>query len=139
MSLRSQLIRDEGSRSTVYIDTTGNPTFGVGHKGSTPLSPVAISQILNDDIAHATVELLDDPTMRPIMDRLSLTRQNALINMVFTMGIGGVLGFKDMISALEREDYAGAGHAIRESLWWKNQAQERAERIAKQIELDIEQ
>ena len=138
MSLRSQLIRDEGSRPTVYLDSKGIPTFGVGHNGNTPLSPVAISQILNDDIAHATVALMDDPDIHPVFVLLSLNRQNALINMAFTMGAEGVAKFKDMLAALKREDFVGAAAAVRSSLWAK-EAPQRAERVALQIETDIEQ
>lgn len=136
MSLRNQLIRDEGLRTTAYHDSAGNCTFGVGHKGSTPLTVTAIDGILNDDIATATADLVK---ALPLTAALSLTRFNALVNMVFTMGIGGVLGFKDMIEALRLDNFKAAAAAIRASHWATAEAPERAERIAKQIELDIEQ
>ena len=136
MSLRSQLIRDEGSRTTAYHDSKGNCTFGVGHKGSTPLSVTVISLILNDDIATATTDLMHE---LPLVAGLSPTRFNALINMTFTMGIGGVMEFKEMIDALRLDNYKAAADAIRASQWAKVEAPQRAERIAKQMETDIEQ
>jgi lysozyme len=139
MSLRAQLIRDEGSRSTIYTDSTGNVTFGVGHKGATPLTAAAISQILDDDITHVVTELANDPVAHPVMLKLSAVRCDALRNMAFTLGIGGLRGFQDMWKALAEGDYAAAAGAIRASLWWRNQARGRAERLAKQIETDIEQ
>jgi GH24 family phage-related lysozyme (muramidase) len=139
MSLRAQLIRDEGSRSTVYADTKGNITFGVGHLGTTPLSAGAISHILDDDIGHAVTDLANDPIAHPIMLTLSATRCDALTNMAFTLGVGGLTSFHDLWKALAAHDYAAAAGAIRASLWWRDQARGRAERLAKQIETDIEQ
>lgn len=136
MSLRSQLIRDEGSRTTFYQDSRGNWTVGVGHRGSTPLTPDAISLILNNDIASHTADLIQE---LPFTAGLSINRFNALVNMCFTMGAKGVAGFHDMIDCLKMGDYRGAAAAIRDSEWWKTEARPRAERIAVQMETDIEQ
>ena len=136
MSLRSQLIRDEGSRNVMYYDSKGNPTFGVGHKASTPLSPLAISQILDDDIREHGNDLIRD---LPFTTGLSVNRFNALVNMAFTMGARNVAAFHDMIDCLKIGDYKGAAMALRNSEWWKVEARPRAERIAVQIETDVEQ
>jgi lysozyme len=135
MSLRTQLIRDEGTRLTFYQDSRGNWTVGVGHKGSTPLTVPAVNQILNDDIASHTEDLI---RALPFTSGLSVTRFNALLNMCFTMGAAGVAGFHDMIDCLKVGDYKGAATAIRDSAWHKLEAPERAERIAVQMETDVE-
>lgn len=136
MSLRSQLIRDEGWRDTVYYDSAGNVTFGVGHKGSTPLSNTAIGLILDDDIADKTDELLKE---LPFTKVLSINRFDALLNMTFTMGAKNVSKFYKMIDCLKAGDYKGAAAALRDSEWWRVEARQRAERIAVQLETDIEQ
>ena len=135
MSLTSQLIRDEGVRRTAYLDSRGNCTFGVGHKGSTPLTQAAINRILGDDIAsHAS----DVMAALPWTTALSPNRFNVLVNICFNLGIGGLLEFNAMLTALQNDDYAAAAEAMQHSKW-ADQVGERAERLAKQILTDQEQ
>lgn len=166
MGLRSQIIRDEGVRPTAYIDTTGNVTFAVGHKGSTPLSIKAIDQILDDDIASHEAELLE---AFPWVEELSPNRLNVLINMAFNLGVGGLSKFTTMWTelrhALVTGDYAPVAAAMLNSQWarqvgivrrtlawfsrdraemlairdWVTKQPGRAERLAKQMVLDVEQ
>jgi lysozyme len=134
-------MRDEGVRSTVYLDTKGNVTFGVGHKGSTPLSQAAISRILTDDIMSHSADVL---AVMPWTHALSLARFNVLVNMCFNLGITKLLTFKNLIEALQTaldtnsDDYGPAADAMRHSLW-ADEVGERAERLAIQMETDKEQ
>lgn len=140
MSLRSQLIEMEGTRHTVYTDSTGHITFGVGHSGNTPLSILAINQILTDDIQNAVADVVQ---AMPWAEALSVNRFNVLVNMTFNMGIGGLMKFKHMIAALQNAlDNAGDYNAVATAMLdskWARQVGPRAERLAQQMITDVEQ
>ena len=55
---------------------------------------------------------------------------NILYNMVYQMGVKGVLNFKNMIKALEAKDYKRAGDEMLDSKWAK-QTPARANRLSK--------
>ncbi|WP_186159252.1 glycoside hydrolase family protein [Burkholderia gladioli] len=65
--LEAELHRDEGVRSSIYLDTTGIPTVGVGHNcqvsplpagWACPLTDAQVNQLLSGDIT-STLEKLD--------------------------------------------------------------------------------
>jgi len=140
MSLRSQIIRDEGIRLTAYHDSQGNCTFGVGHKGTTPLTGAAWSQILNDDIASHSADVARE---MPWTIALSATRHNVLVNMCFNLGINNLLQFKEMIAALQTAlDTNGSFKPVADAMLksrWAVEVGDRAVRLAKQMETGIEQ
>jgi lysozyme len=129
-ALRTSLINHEGWRNLPYEDSLGFETIGVGHLLSNPLSKVAISQILDDDINSAIAHL-----ERYFKDWRSHSdaRQNVLIEMMFNMGARRLGGFKLMWAALERQDYPGAAREMRNSQWAR-QVHGRAETLAKIME-----
>ena len=64
---------------------------------------------------------------------LDTARQHCILEMAYQMGVEGVLGFRNMIAALERGDYAEAANQALDSLWAKqtpNRARDVAERLA---------
>lgn len=131
MDLRSQLLRDEGMRRTMYRDSRGIATIGVGHNLSVPLSDAAITQILDDDIRAHTAELEARwPFIQTLPDS---PRRAALLNMTFNLGVGGLLKFVQMLPAIEAGDWATAARAALASDWAK-QVGDRALRIARQLE-----
>ena len=49
--LRRQVIRDEGWRNRMYLDSLGIPSIGVGHNlRDVPISDAAVEQIFADDL-----------------------------------------------------------------------------------------
>ena len=133
MDLKSQLLREEGAESCAYQDSLGFWTIGVGRlidsrKGG-GLSNEEIDFLLENDIKTKTREVL---LALPWMPRLSDPRQAVLIGMAFQMGIGGLLKFKRMLSAVETGQYGEAAMEMLDSKW-AQQTRERAKRLARQI------
>jgi lysozyme len=134
MDLKSQLLREEGAESCAYQDSLGFWTIGVGRlidsrKGG-GLSNDEIDFLLENDIKVKTREVL---LALPWVPRLSEPRQAVLIGMAFQMGIGGLLKFKRMLSAVEDGHYNEAAAEMMDSAWAK-QTFGRATRMAKQME-----
>ena len=132
-SIRDQLKRDEGYKTTIYTDTLGHETIGVGHNLRVPLSYGAIENILSDDllIAEEAVERLGFWT-----HSLSDARRGVLINMAFNLGGAGLGGFRRMLAAMQAEHWDTAAEEMLSSLWAR-QVGDRAERLAKQMREDI--
>jgi lysozyme len=61
--------------------------------------------------------------------KLSKNRQNAVVNMVYNMGMKRLLGFEQMLRCLERGDWVTASAQALSSKWAK-QVGGRAQRIA---------
>ncbi|HBA9627248.1 TPA: glycoside hydrolase family protein [Escherichia coli] len=139
---------DEGEKLTIYKDSEGYYTIGVGHlltkspskeqalieldklvghKAHGYINEQESDKILNDDINKATqqigkTELFNTYT---IVDSV---RRAALINMVFQLGINGVLKFKKMIAYMNTRQFDKAADEALDSLWAK-QTPNRAKRV----------
>lgn len=128
--LKSQLIIDEGFRDKPYRDTVGKLTIGIGRN----LDDVGISKsealiMLDNDIQKVRYSLTEK---LPFFKDLTSTRQDALINMVFNMGVPILLTFKKTLMYLSIGDYKKASEECLKSKW-ASQVGDRAKRIAKQI------
>lgn len=136
MSLESQLERDEGVELKPYLDTVGKWTIGIGRNLSdNGISIDEARQMLKNDIAIAKAEL---SAKVPVYSRLDAVRRDALVNMVFNLGMPKLLGFMKFIAALEAGDYKTASTEMLDSKW-AQQVGDRALRLAKQIETGVEQ
>jgi len=136
MTLRDQLLRDEGCRLRLYQDQVGKWTIGVGRN----LQDVGISQaeadfLLDNDISRASAAVIAHLPWTMTLDEV---RRAVLINMAFNMGIGnaakrtGLLGFPKLLAACERGDWATAATEMLDSKW-AGQVGVRAERLADQM------
>lgn len=103
----------EGVRYVSYPDSRGNPTIGIGHKLTTPLTDTAVNQILHDDVNHTLVEL----QRLTWFQKLDNVRAMAIVDMAFDMGVEGVLGFEAMIRAIAHENWVGAHDEVINSKW----------------------
>ncbi|UYD59259.1 baseplate central spike complex protein [Aeromonas phage avDM6] len=155
--LEKMLKFDEGSKLTVYWDTEGYPTIGIGHlilKLKTKdmgainreLSSHVGRTVMNGTITDSEQSMLfakDLDTVRSSMKRyedlwgtyvgLDAVRKTALENMVFQMGAKGVNGFPSMLRALRNKDWAGAKkHGLASA--WAKQTPNRAKRVTDVIE-----
>jgi lysozyme len=111
----------------MYKDSLGILTIGVGHNlQDKPISKAAAMQILEDDINDAKVDLAK---AYPWVVKLSLNRQNVLINMCFNMGIERLSTFKNTLRMVESGDYAGAATNMLQSKW-ATQVGDRAKELA---------
>jgi len=139
-NLKEQLIRDENCRTAVYPDSLGYWTIGIGicvdgRKGC-GLWPEEIDFIVNNRIAKNAVALSSE---FPWTDALDDVRRDALLNMVFQMGIHGVGEFRDFLAKLENRDLIGASVAMLDSVWARTQSPDRAKRLSKQILTGVRQ
>lgn len=129
-SLLTDLIRDEGLRLKPYRDSVGKLTIGIGRN----LEDVGISEaeariLARNDLAGAERDL--DRNV-PWWRNFSEARQRALLNMTFNLGWPHLSGFKNMLLALEAEDFEAAAAEALDSKWAR-QVGERASRIAQLI------
>lgn len=125
--LAVELIRDERLRLHPYVDTVGKLTIGVGRN----LTDVGITQeeaqhLLHNDIARVTMECARTFDFWASLDD---TRQRVVANMVFNLGLDGVLEFRRMLAAIRARDYPAAADEMLDSAW-ATQVGARAQRLA---------
>ena len=133
-NIYEQLIRDEGNLPHPYRDTVGKLTIGVGHNlDAKGLSWRARMVILGDDVEDAERDLMN---MLPWTQQLSAARRGVLINMTFNMGIGGLMEFKKMLTAMREARWEEARKEMLDSTYAK-QVGERAVRLGKQLVTNV--
>jgi lysozyme len=136
-SLNEQLRRDEGEVLTVYPDSLGYFTIGVGRlidkrKGG-GITPEESAYLLNNDIQRKTAEVFK---ALPWVKDLDQIRLNVLINMAFQMGTEGLLAFKTTLSLVQGGNYDKAAENMILSKW-HTQTPARCERLAKQMRTGV--
>lgn len=139
--LLKDLERHEGLRLKVYDDATGKEvktgdtikgklTIGIGRnlqdKG---ISEIEAKRMLMTDVDYFYKQVTRDKRVRHTFGILNNTRQRVILNMVFNMGLEGVVSFKKMWAALEHKDYNEAAFQMLDSKWAK-QVGKRADELA---------
>ena len=126
------LKRHEGLRLHAYQDHLGYWTIGYGRmideRRGGGISEAEAEHLLENDIDRVASRLQNERGFRLAPDGV----KRALVNMAFQLGVGGLLGFKRMWSALERNDYAQAAEEALDSRW-AEQAPNRAKEVAEWI------
>ncbi|MET4696708.1 glycoside hydrolase family protein [Endozoicomonas lisbonensis] len=130
-SLTETLIRHEGIQLRPYTDTVGKLTIGVGRN----LDDLGITRdealvLLANDIARARSELI---RCYPWVEQLNPVRQDALVNMVFNLGLPAFSGFRKMLAALQDRNFEQAAKEMLDSRW-ATQVHGRASELADRIE-----
>lgn len=125
--LIDQLSIDEGRKARLYTCTAGKLTIGVGRNlTDRALFEDEIDLMLKNDIKLCERQLDENlPWWRKMTD----ARQNVLVNMVFNMGINGVLGFVNTLALMKAGRYDAAAAGMLNSKWAK-QVGNRAIRLA---------
>lgn len=123
----AQLKKEEGWRSTPYLDTRGVGTFGYGF---TYLDRSDGDRIIERILRDTYIPLAQD-YIGPGFENLSEPRQWVLIGMAYQMG-AGIRSFKLTRKAILRGDYGKAADLMLESLWAK-QTPNRAYRMSRQM------
>ena len=112
-TLRDRIKRHEGLRLTPYQDTVGVLSVGFGHNMNYPISQEAADLIFEDDFTWAVNQF---DKLRPwILPSIGEERIGVLIEMIFQLGVSGVLGFKKMLMATSVGDYEWAANEIMDS------------------------
>lgn len=132
--IEDQLRRDEECSQTVYTDTLGNKTIGVGHEIQqgehfTVLTMSEVDALLAKDIAHAKQELASH---LPWSTSLPDVYRGVLVNLTFNMGIGKLLEFHNTLSLIQHGCYSEAADELLRSKW-ATQVGQRAHRLYEQL------
>ena len=122
-ALREQLMLAEGYRPKPYRCSAGKLTIGHGRN----LDDVGIDSdearyLLDKDITRCIADLATFPWF----ESLDPARRRALLDMRFQLGPTGFRGFKKMIAALERRDFATAAREAADSKWAASDTPRRA-------------
>ena len=133
-NLREMIKRHEGVETNAYKCSQNKTTIGVGRNidpdGGIGLSEAEIDYLLNNDINRCIGELSGFVWFPD----LNQERQNAIIDMVFNLGITRFKGFKNAIYAMSKSDFDTAADEFYDSRWAKqvgNRAIEICEMIRK--------
>lgn len=117
------IAKHEGRKNATYKDSLGIPTIGIGHNiQAHPLPPGFVSPLTDEqvdllfqaDLANAEAALRQH---LPWVDSLSDARLAVLVDMVFNMGIGGVLGFPHTLAAIQAGNWQAAHDGMLASKW----------------------
>jgi lysozyme len=113
--LIDQLRIHEGVEKTVYNDSEGIPTIGVGRNlRDRGLSDDEIDYLLSNDIDIVVDEL--DKVM-PWWRDLDEVRQRVLCDLVFNLGMPRFSGFKKSISYMKQQMWDQAANELLDSKW----------------------
>ena len=141
--LVSDIKREESCRLLAYPDpkSGGDPwTIGWGHTGPEVHAGLVWGQAMADetldlDIDHTCGHL---DVALPWWRSLDDIRANVLVKMAYQMGIGGLLGFKQMLAHVRAEEWDLAKAAGLDSTWAR-QTPERAEREMTELDTGVHQ
>lgn len=125
-ALRCQLSIHEGVKNTVYRDTGGLPTGGIGHLlrsneissfpvGST-LSAEQIETWYSQDSASAIA--IAQRQMGPAWNNLSEVQKRGVVDLAYNLGEGGLAKFTKFNAAMKAGDYTTAGQELKNSVWY---------------------
>jgi lysozyme len=124
--LKKDIISAEGFKLKPYKDTVGKTTIGVGRNlDDVGLMKEEVLFLLENDIKRIQKELdsIEEFSL------LSEPRQRVIAEMVFNLGKGNFMKFKNMRQAIQLQDWNRAANEMLNSLWAK-QVGKRATRLA---------
>ena len=143
-----KLVKHEGLVLTVYQDTLGIDTIGIGRNlKDRGISDEELKDMGIDSIDHVyeygitevdavylatnDVEIVEKELLRahPCVDSLDSVRQLILMDMAFNMGVPRLCKFKNMWAAIHSEDFITAAKEMLDSRW-ANQVKSRSTILA---------
>ncbi|USL85654.1 baseplate hub subunit and lysozyme [Enterobacter phage fGh-Ecl01] len=153
-TIEAMLRRDEGLRLKVYWDVKGY-TVGIGHfigefsQGDMAGANKALSKqigrevtgnpgsisideasmLFEQDVEKVQKDIKANSAVGPVYAKMNKSRQMALENMSFQMGVGGVAKFTGMLAAMLIGDWKTAYNEARNSRWFQ-QTKGRASRVS---------
>jgi lysozyme len=114
-NLIKMLIKHEGVRNTVYDDVGGIPHIGVGRNlRDVGLSDDEVAYLLENDVRRISEQAQNSFSW---YGKLDPVRQEAVLNLIFNVGIGGIKKFVKAIKGMEDEDYVTAAEEFYDSRW----------------------
>lgn len=135
MDAATQIKQAEGEKLSVYLDTLGFWTIGVGicvdAKNNCGLRPEESDFIFQNRLKLSRAEV---DAAFPWFKTMDEIRQAALLNMAHQLGLPKLKGFAKMLAALRDQRWAEASFQALDSPWAKVQTPARARRVARQFE-----
>jgi lysozyme len=124
--LENMLIRHEGLKLKPYRCTAGKLTIGIGRN----LDDNGITEAEARMMCRYDVEVVRTPLLKyKWFTLLNEARQDAILDMAFNLGLPRFLKFKNMLQALQDQDYHKAAEEMMTSQW-AQQVGERATELA---------
>lgn len=127
MTLLEQIKFEEGFYGEPYFCTENKLTVGYGT--TFPLTTEEAELLLKHRLYKKIEQLQKE---KPIVLKLDETRQNALYDMAYQLGVNGLLKFRKMWLAIESGDFEKAYIEALDSRWAK-QTPNRAKRVATKL------
>jgi GH24 family phage-related lysozyme (muramidase) len=120
-------------RLTVYADSRGLPTVGIGHlvrrgEGLTlgaHVTPQQVEAWFAHDVQQA---VFNCQMLFASWQDFPAAVQEVLANMMFNLGASGLARFRDLRAAVARHDWQAAADAMVASAWY-HQVGERSQRL----------
>lgn len=134
--IENLITKHEGKRASVYHDTVGKMTVGVGfnidapgaasicamfgidyaglHLGTVTLTPSQIDEIFDYQLNKVIGQAL---TLLPTFNTMPDSVQAVVCDMIFNLGLNGFSQFKQMIAALEEGNWKLAATCASQSKW----------------------
>ena len=142
-ALVGDLMQAEGFREKPYLDCCGKYwrnctcqkkgklTVGFGRN----LDDVGISKLEGEVLLEHDVFVAETHATKAFewFPLLNETRQRAIVELIFNLGVVGFKGFRQTIAALKAGLYRAAAENLLDSLWAKQVGPTRSERIARYL------
>ncbi len=139
MNIRDFIIKHEGIRFSVYKDSLGIPTIGVGFNltrrdassiitnelkldfnlilsGKLALTRDEVNYLLDKDIKECVIDL---GHMFENFDTMPENAKLVLIDLRFNLGHKGLLGFPNTVADFKKGNYKSAANRLSKSTWAK--------------------
>jgi lysozyme len=124
--IKEDLIKHEGFKDEIYLDTEGLATFGIGHLVTeddmehgwpvgTPVTPERIDNVFEEDLGIA---ITDANVLFLNLDSQPDQVQRVVVNMAFNLGRNRLGKFKKMITAVNEGNYIEAANQMVDSRWY---------------------
>jgi lysozyme len=131
--LEDCIIQHEGMKKSVYKDSRGYDTIGIGFlcdsRMDAGLSVEECMMILRSRIANLESRL----SQYPWHSNQDEVRKGALVELSYNMGVKGLLKFVKFLAAMEAKDYLSAANELKDSLWAKQVGNARVANIWNRI------
>ncbi len=132
-TLIDKIIEHEGKSKSAYQDSLGYWTIGIGRlcdkRKNAGLSEEEMVYLLRNDLANSEAEL----SRYEWFTKLDRVRQEVLIELHFNMGLEHLLGFKGMLTYLDKGYYINAATQLLKSLWATQVGEHRANDMASRL------
>jgi len=127
---KEQIKRHEGEVLSIYIDSLGYKTLGVGHlcqpndpeynwEVGTPVTQEVVDMYYIDDFNKHYQETAHVFGSIPSFNNLPEDIQHVLVNMCFNLGANGLSKFKNMLKACREHNWEEMARQMEDSRWYR--------------------